>query len=348
MLRSEKTGLQGFFRKNREFATLPFVLVAVFVLMSVLAPGKFLKGSNFKSMAFQLPEVGLFSLAMMITLLTGGINLSVITTANLSSIVTALIITQYCSPGGTGPYVTLVIMLAIAAALATSLVLGLINGVLIAHVGVSAILATLGTMTLYDGLGIAITKGYVISDFPKSFLYIGNGTIFGIPITLLIFGICAYIMSVILSRKPYGLSVYMIGSNEKATAFSGINNKNVLIKTYLLSGFLSGVASVIMTSKFNSANAGYGASYLLVTVLIAVLGGVDPFGGFGKVAGLVIALIILQFLSSGLNIIGVTAFITISLWGMILIIVMGMNNYLEKRKFRQIKKDFLPYRWNKR
>lgn len=340
MWRSENAGLQNWFRNNREFTTLPFVLVAVFTLMSVLAQGRFLKGSNFQSMAFQLPEVGLFSLAMMITLLTGGINLSVITTANLSSIVTALIITQYCSPGDTGPYVTLVIMLAIAAALATSLVLGLINGVLIAHVGVSAILATLGTMTLYDGLGIAITKGYVISDFPKSFLSIGNGTIFGIPIALLIFGVCAYIMSVILSRKPYGLSVYMIGSNERATEFSGINNKNVLMKTYLLSGFLSGVASVIMTSRFNSANAGYGASYLLVTVLIAVLGGVDPFGGFGKVAGLVMALVILQFISSGLNLLGVTAFITISLWGTILIMVMGMNNYLEKRRFRQIKKDF--------
>jgi simple sugar transport system permease protein len=340
MSKSESTGLQNFLRKNREFATLPFVLVAVFILMSALAPGRFLNGSNFQSMAFQLPEVGLFSLAMMITLLTGGINLSVITTANLSSIVTALVITQCCAPGDTGSSVTLVIMLAIAAALATSLVLGLINGVLIAHVGVSAILATLGTMTLYDGLGIAITKGYVISDFPKSFLYIGNGTIFGVPIALLIFGICAYIMAIILRRKPYGLSVYMIGSNERATEFSGINNKKVLMKTYLLSGFLSGVASVIMTSRFNSANAGYGASYLLVTVLIAVLGGVDPFGGFGKVAGLVMALVILQFISSGLNLLGVTAFVTISLWGTILIMVMGMNNYLEKQRFRQIIKDF--------
>jgi simple sugar transport system permease protein len=112
------------------------------------------------------------------------------------------------------------------------------------------------------------------------------------------------------------------------------------VKTYLLSGFLSGIASIIMTSRFNSANAGYGASYLLVTVLIAVLGGVDPSGGFGKVAGLVMALIILQFISSGLNLIGVTAFITISLWGTILILVIGLNNSLEKRRFKRIKKVF--------
>jgi simple sugar transport system permease protein len=340
MWKSEQFNIREWFRRNRELATLPFVLAVVFILMSVLARGRFLKGSNFQSMAFQLPEVGLFSLSMMIALLTGGLNLSVITTANLSSIMAALILTKCCSPGDSGPMVNLIIVLAIAAALATSLVLGLINGILIAHVGVSAILATLGTMTLYDGLAIAITKGYVISNFPKSFLFIGNDTILGVPIALLIFIVTAYLMSLILSRKPYGVSVYMIGSNEKATEFSGINIKKVLLKTYLLSGFLSGIASVIMTSRFNSANAGYGSSYLLVTVLIAVLGGVDPFGGFGKVSGLVMALVILQFISSGLNLLGVTAFVTISMWGTILIMVMGLNNYLEKRRLKILRRDF--------
>jgi simple sugar transport system permease protein len=340
MWKSEQFNIQEWFRRNRELATLPFVLAVVFIIMSVLAPGRFLKGSNFQSMAFQLPEVGLFSLSMMIALLTGGLNLSVITTANLSSITAALILTKCCAPGDSGPLANVIIVLAIGAALAISLVLGLINGVLIAHVGVSAILATLGTMTLYDGLAIAITKGYVISNFPKSFLIIGNDTILGVPIALLIFIVTAYLMSLALSRKPYGVSVYMIGSNERATEFSGIDIKKVLMKTYLLSGFLSGVASVIMTSRFNSANAGYGSSYLLVTVLIAVLGGVDPFGGFGKVSGLVMALVILQFISSGLNLLGVTAFVTISMWGTILIVVMGLNNYLEKRRLKIIRRDF--------
>jgi simple sugar transport system permease protein len=299
--------------------------------MSVLAPDKFLRAGNIQSMAFQLPELGLFSLAMMITLLTGGINLSVITTANLSSIVTALILTSFSDPDSTGGVAALVIVLATIMGLLCSLLLGLINGFLIAYIDVSPILATLGTMTLYDGLAIAITKGYVISNFPKGFLFIGNGTLFGIPVSLLIFVLCAYIMSVILNRKPYGMSVYMFGSNEVATEFSGINRKSILLKTYLVSGFLSGIASIIMTARFNSANAGYGASYLLVTVLIAVLGGVNPFGGFGKVSGLIMALIILQFISSGLNLLGITAFVTLSLWGIILIFVIGVNNFIGKK-----------------
>ncbi|MCK4815650.1 ABC transporter permease, partial [bacterium] len=332
--------IRRWFRKNPELATLPFVLIFTFFLMTALAPGKFFKAGNIQSMAFQIPELGIFSLAMMITLLTGGINLSVITTANLSSIVTALILTSMSDPGAAGGVTGLVILLAIAAGIVCSLFLGFINGFLIAIVGVSPILATLGTMTLYDGLAIAITRGYVISGFPRGFIFIGNGTLLGIPISLIIFVICAFAMSIVLNKKPYGISVYMLGSNDRATAFSGINVKSILINTYLISGFLSGISSIIMTSRFNSANAGYGASYLLITVLIAVLGGIDPFGGFGKITGLVFALIILQFISSGLNLIGVTAFVTISLWGTILIMVMGLNHFIERRKLTQISKEY--------
>jgi ribose/xylose/arabinose/galactoside ABC-type transport system permease subunit len=335
--------MRSWFNRNPEIAPLPFVLIIVFLIMSVLTSGKFFRIGNIQSMAFQLPELGIFSLAMMITLLSGGLNLSVISTANLSSILTALILRHLSIPGDRGVMITLIIMLAISIAIISALFLGFINGFLIAIIGVSPILATLGTMTLYDGLAIAITKGYVISDFPKGFLFIGNGTILGIPISILIFVICAYVMAVILNRKPYGLSVYMLGSNPIATEYSGIDVKNILINTYLISGFLSGIASVIMTSRFNSANAGYGASYLLITVLIAVLGGVNPFGGFGKISGLIMALIILQFLSSGLNLLGVTAFVTISLWGIILILVMGLNHFIYKRKIIRISKQLVKY-----
>jgi simple sugar transport system permease protein len=95
-----------------------------------------------------------------------------------------------------------------------------------------------------------------------------------------------------------------------------------------------------MTSRFNSANAGYGASYLLITVLVAVLGGVNPFGGFGKISGLIMTLIILQFISSGLNLLGVTAFVTISLWGTILILVMGLNHFIERRRLVKISRQY--------
>jgi len=335
-----KKVLQTWFRKNPELAPLPFVFLFVFALMSFLTPSRFLRGENIQSMAFQLPELGIFSLAMMITLLSGGLNLSVITTANLSSLMAALIFTHIYKPDLGGGAAVLVIIFAISATLITSLVLGLLNGFLIAIVGVSPILATLGTMTLYDGIAIAITKGYVLSDFPDGFQFFGTGRLGGVPFALLIFGLCAFFIALLLNRKPFGYATYMLGSNEKATKFSGINVRRMILKTYLISGLLSGVAAIVMAARFNSANAGYGSSYLLITVLIAVLGGVDPFGGFGKVSGLIMALVILQIISSGLNLLGVTAFVTLSLWGFILILVMGINRIVDKRKQWRISQEF--------
>jgi len=91
------------------------------------------------------------------------------------------------------------------------------------------------------------------------------------------------------------------------------------MKIYVLSSLLAGVAAVVMMSRFNSANASYGESYLLVTILAAVLGGIDPFGGFGKVSGLVLSLIILQVISSAFNLIGLSQFLTLAIWGTLLI-----------------------------
>jgi simple sugar transport system permease protein len=328
-----KTMLQ----RHRDVVTLSVVLVAVFVLMSLLIPDKFLRGANLQSMAFQLPELGILALAMMITLLTGGINLSIITASNLSGIVAALVMTKFIPAGAPAGSVALHVVLAIAACIALSLVLGYLNGVLIAHMGVSPILATLGTMTLYGGLSIVITKGYVISNFPKEFVFIGNGTVAGIPLAIIVFALSAFAMSVLLNRKPFGFCVYMLGSNPVATEFSGIDVRSLIIKTYLLSGLYSGIAAIIMISRFNSANAGYGASYLLVTVLLGVLGGVSPSGGFGKVSGLVLALVILQIISSGLNLLKVSTFVTLSLWGVILILVMAANNLVLRGKLQRKK-----------
>ena len=101
------------------------------------------------------------------------------------------------------------------------------------------------------------------------------------------------------------------------------------MRTYLISGLYSGLAAIIMISRFNSAKADYGESYLLLTVLVSVLGGVSAAGGFGKVSGLVLALAILQIISSGLNLMGVNTFLTVALWGIVLILVMVIQYLID-------------------
>jgi len=307
-------------------------MVFIMLLMWGFTGNDFMNLGNFQSMAYQMPELGVLSLAMMIAMLTSGINLSIIATANLSGIVIALILTNTLSADNGSAGTIWVVALAILAGLIVSALVGALNGFLIAVLDISPILATLGTMIMVSGISIVLTEGYVISGFPPAMLAIGNGDLLGIPVPILVFLACAGVMSVILNNTPLGTRIYLLGSNPVACFYSGVDNRAVLFRTYIISGIYSGVAAVIMISRFNSAKADYGESYLLLTVLAAVLGGVSAAGGFGKVSGLFLSLVILQMISSGLNLMGISNFLTLALWGIVLIVVMVINYFIENQQ----------------
>ena len=154
---------------KRKFSDTPILLLAlvgIILLLGVLNGAQFFQARNIQSMAFQLPELGMLSLAMMVTMLTAGINLSIIASANLTSIIIALILSQFIGPDMSEGGVVGIVVLAIGAGLLVSIIIGLLNGFLIAYIDVSPILATLGTMILLNGVSIVLTKGYVISGFP--------------------------------------------------------------------------------------------------------------------------------------------------------------------------------------
>jgi simple sugar transport system permease protein len=323
-------------KRNAEMAALPFLLVGVVLLLSVAieitSEGNvhFLSVENFGAMAAQIPELGLLSLAMMVTMLTAGINLSIISSANLVGVTMAITMLTF-GPGAASAGLTLpLIVLTIVGGLLFSVLLGLFNGLLIAKLKITPVLATLGTMILYEGLTLAITKGYVISGMPEEFLVIASGDVFGVPYALIVFTVAAVVMAYVLQRRPFGRQLYMLGSNQTAASFSAVNIDRVILKTYMLSGLLVGFAAIIMLSRFSSANARQGTSLLLVTVLIAVLGGTDPDGGLGKVLGLVMALVIMQCITSGLNLLGISSFLTLGLWGALLIGVIAYRSYRAK------------------
>lgn len=303
---------------------LVMLLGALVLVFALLLGGRLFNGSAIRSMAFQLPELGILSLAMMIPLLSGGLDLSIIATANLSALAMAYVFTHF----GVGEAGTAALAwhgLALAAGLAVAMVVGLLNGSVIAYLGVSPILATLGSMTMVKGIAIGLTHGNVVSGFPDSIVFLGNGSVFGVPMALILFVLVAIPVSVLLSRTPLGGIIAMCGSNQEAVRFSGIDTRRVVLRIYVLSAVLSAVAGLVMMARFNSANAAYGESYLLITILAAVLGGIDPAGGFGKVGGLVMSLVILQLISTAANLLGVSQFLTLALWGAILLAVAGIG-----------------------
>lgn len=298
--------------------TLLLIFIGLFILMGILSPDRFLTVNNIKTMAFQMPEFGLMALAMMIAILTGGINLSITTGATLSTIVAAFILSSEF--GKENPVLCVIAGVVICMLVAT--VTGVVNGTVVAYIGVAPMLVTLGTKTLFEGLGLNFTKGGSISGFPELYSEIGNGTILGIPIPMIVYVIALVVCYFLFERSVWGTEVYMIGCNETATRFSGINTKKSLLWVYICSGILSGMAGILISSRYNSAKTDYGSSYVMQAVSAVVLGGTSISGGHGTVAGTVIAVAIIQVISTGLNILGVNRYIINIITGGILIAVL--------------------------
>ena len=298
---------------------LAILLAALILVFGLLLGDRLFDATSLRSMAFQVPELGILSLAMMVALLSGGLDISIIATANLVALAMAFVFTFV--PAEPGFAWAMWQIFALALGLAVALFIGAVNGAIIAYLGVSPILTTLGSMTLIKGISIGFTRGGILSGFPDPVLFVGNGTVFGIPVVMLIFAAAALVLSIVLGSTPFGRTLNMLGSNEAATRYSGIDTRRTLVSVYMISSLLAAIAGVVMMARFNSANAAYGESYLLVTILAAVLGGVSPSGGFGKVGGLVLALVILQLISTSFNLLDFSQFLTLAIWGGILIAV---------------------------
>lgn len=303
---------------------LVILLVVIVAGFSAAVPG-FASAGTLQSFMLQLPLLGLLSLAMVVPLITGGLNLAIIATSNQCALLMVWIMGTLLEPGASAHATLGVIALALAAGFALCLVIGLATGALIAYTGVHPILVTLGTKSLIDGISIYLTRGQALSGLPAGFQAVGNATVFGVPVTFLVLVVMAVLLGIILRRTPFGISCAMIGSNAEATRYSAVDTRRVLVGVYTLSSLMCFVAALVTLAMFNSASADYAQSYLLVTILAAVLGGVDPFGGFGTVSGLMLALAILQVISSGFNQLGLSPYLTAAIWGGVLIAVMTVQ-----------------------
>ncbi len=254
----------------------------IFLAFCALRPTAFLSPANLSSMAYQLPEFAILALAIHPTMLTGGIDLSVVSVANLSAIIAAFLMR------GLPPQIFL---LSVPVALLVGSVAGATNGLLIAGARLPAILATLGTLQFFAGIGIILTKGSSITGLPSSYAYVGNGAVLGIPVPLLVFILALGVIYIVTARMLLGKQMRLYGTNSRAAPFAG---------------------------------------NLLLAVLINILAGVNPNGGSGTVFGLVLAVLSLQFLSSGLNLLSVNNFARDLLYGALLVTVMVANR-LQRR-----------------
>lgn len=300
----------------------------IFIVFSYFSSDIFFSRENFQSMAYQVPEVAILSIAVMLSMLTGGIDLSIVGISNAAALVAAYIMTKHMTEEGaiTNSW----ILIACLVGIVMGLVCGVINALLISILNVTPILATLATMTLYNGIAIGITNGESISSLPEQFVRIGNGTFYGIPSPFVLMIIIAIAVGLLINRTSLGLKVFLIGSNRKAAQYSVMGDRRVIALTYILSGFLSSLAGLIIASRTSAASPDFGNSYILLAIVIVVLGGVNPMGGFGTVTGVILATIVLQMVASGFNALRFSQFLYLAAQGGVLVLVMMLNVVLER------------------
>jgi len=312
---------------DRSLVQLAGLTVLIFAGMSALNPEKFLRPYVFESITYLAPELGLLSIAMMLAMLTGGIDLSVIGLANLSGILAGLFF--HAVGGAHGPGLTHIGMLPLLAgigiAILTGIAGGAINGFLITRLRITPILATIGSGQIFTGIALVLTGGPAIVGFPSGWGALGNDSLGGVAIPLIVYLVVAAAVAIMLRRTAFGVSLQLIGTNPRAAHFAGLRTVRAVFLSYVLTGGLAAMAGILLSARTNAAKSDYGISYLLEAVLIAVLGGTNPAGGKGSVIGVSVALIALMLLSSGLQLLRFSNFLVDFIWGAFLLLSIALN-----------------------
>jgi simple sugar transport system permease protein len=315
---------------DRKITQLMAITGLTFFFFSNVSKDIFFTSANFTSMAYQIPEIAILSIAVMLSMLTGGIDLSIVSISNAAALTAAWVMTSQMSESGSLSNIW--ILIACVLGIIVGLLAGLVNSLLIASLDVTPILATLATMTLFNGIAIGITNGESVSGLPEQFMRVGNGTFFGVPTPFILMIFIGIAVGFLINRTTLGLKVFLVGTNRKAAQYSAMGDRKVIAWTYVISGLLSSLAGLIIASRTSAASPDFGSSYILLAIVIVVLGGVNPMGGFGTVTGVILATAVLQMVSSGFNILRFSQFFYLAAQGGVLVFVMILNVVLEKRR----------------
>jgi ribose transport system permease protein len=273
-------------------------LVAVCIALAFMSPD-FLTVSNSFDVMRQVSINAVIAFGMTLTILLGGIDLSVGSILAVSSVLAAMIMT-----GGHGA------VLAVAVAILAGAAMGSLNGVVIAKGKVAPFIATLGMMTLLRGLALVFANGSPISGFSSNFFAtLGDGYVARlIPVPVVLMLAMFAVFWFVLGRTVFGRHVYATGGNAEAAKLSGVNTDRVQILVYTVSGAMAALAGVVLTSRLDSAQPTAGAGYELDAITAVVLGGTSLAGGRGWICGTLVGALLIGVLNNGLNLMGVSAF----------------------------------------
>ena len=313
--------------RDPQLLFLVCINLLVLAMGASISKGAFVDPYNLQSMAGQLPELGLLAMGVMLAMSSGngGIDLSGIALANLAGVTSASLISGWVSADSAPLLFT---FLFVAIALCVGIAGGIFNGLLIAKLGLTPILCTLGTQLLFTGLAVVVSGGPSVRvGSAEPLMTLGSGLILGVPISFLVFVATALLVGMLLKYSPFGIRLFLMGTNPKAAAYAGFSQTRLLLTTYGLSGFLAAMAGVLIASRNVNVKWDYGQSYLLIAILITVMAGVKPEGGYGRMVCLFLSATALQLLSSMLNFADFSNFFRDCAWGLLLLIFLAISRF---------------------
>ena len=295
------------------------------IIFSIASGGTFISANNMVNIMRQVSYYGIASIGMTFVILIGGIDLSIGSIITLVNMVCAYMMVN----------MGINMWIAVIASLAVSMMIGLLNGAMVATIGMPALIATFASQTVFEGLAFLITNGRPISGFTRTYPAINlfaRWTILGIPIAALIMVACFAIGSFILNKTYFGRYFYAIGGSEEASELSGIRVSKMKYLIYALSGLFAGLAGIVLLSRSGSAQTTVGKGLEFDVITCVVLGGVSVSGGIGRMSGVLAGVLIIGSLTNGMILMNVSEYMQMVIKGVVLALAVGLDCLSKKRK----------------
>jgi ribose/xylose/arabinose/galactoside ABC-type transport system permease subunit len=296
--------------------------IALIVIFFV-AQKNFLSVRNIFNILRQVSIVGICSVGMTFVILTGGMDLSVGSVIGVTSVAGALMLS-----GGVSS------IIAVPAALLIGFTSGLINAFFINTFNVAPIIMTLGMMTSLRGIAYIICGGLPVYKIPESYLFLGQGYVWGIPVQVIIMAIIFAFGYFVLNKTSFGRSVYGIGGNREASRLAGVNVKKNLYIIYTMAGMLYSAAGLILLARVNSGQPRSGEGYEMDVITACILGGISVSGGEGRIGGVIIGVLMMGTLTNGMVIMNITEFWQWVVKGFVLIIAVTVDQLAKSSKLK--------------
>jgi ribose/xylose/arabinose/galactoside ABC-type transport system permease subunit len=301
MALSKQAGKNVLRREAGAFMEKYAIYLALLLLCVVLAiiTDKFLTIQNFKLILNQISINGIMAIGVTFVLITAGIDISIGSVVGFAGVVAAL-----TAPAGS----SIPMVIPFLAALGCGFAAGAINGLLVTKGRLAPYIVTLGMMTIMRGLSLIVSGGRPVSRLIGDFGFLGNNSLFSIPLPIYIYAIVAVVTHVILTHLKIGRYVYAVGGNTNAAYASGISPDLIRFFVHVVSGTLAGLAGIILASRINTGHPNSGSGYELDAIAAAVVGGTSLAGGTGGIPGTVVGALIIGVLGNGLDLLAVSSY----------------------------------------